>query len=588
MDESHGGVERRLDDLAARIGAIEQRLLALESGKADGSPEGAAPAPDSLPQITPRRVEFQSDIALFGRSLIGLGGAYLLRALAESHLIPQAGSVALGIAYAALWGYLADRQARRGEPHAPTFSAGVAATVAYPLAWESAARFGILSHGMALVVILGASAGLLAVAYERRRASLAWIATGGSIASCTALVLDSGEINGPLLVIALTGAATWWMAKDRGWPAASWPSSLAAAVLAVVVAMQAIGSRGADTPDLTTLALCAVALVYGVASGARPLLRGQDLSGWDLVRAAPILVISLSGSAYLASASHQTMITVPLVLALTSAGAYFLALRRPEAGLVRTRIFFGTVAATCALTASAALTTPRAAGLVWGALAIMAAVTAPLLSAPQLAAHAALYGFCAGLGPMLLIRSVAMLTGIRTSYSLSAADLLLIAAILAATLIALTTWQWQNTRVPHLARLTLLAITCLLLVAALASLMVHWIGGDAAAGAAARSAAIAAGSVGLTFLSRVRLFGEARTLVYPLLAVGAAKFVLDDFLGGRAATLFITLAIYGLALLVVSRSRRAAPRAEPTGMAAIPSHEQPKADFERGRTRASS
>jgi hypothetical protein len=53
-------------------------------------------------------------------------------------------------------------------------------------------------------------------------------------------------------------------------------------------------------------------------------------------------------------------------------------------------------------------------------------------------------------------------------------------------------------------------------------------------------------------------------LVYPVLALGAAKFVIDDFIAGRAATLFVTLAVYGCALLMLARMRRMGPTASTT------------------------
>lgn len=39
----------------------------------------------------------------------------------------------------------------------------------------------------------------------------------------------------------------------------------------------------------------------------------------------------------------------------------------------------------------------------------------------------------------------------------------------------------------------------------------------------------------------------------PLLLLGAMKFLFDDFGSGRAASLFITLATYGVALVLIAR-----------------------------------
>ena len=56
----------------------------------------------------------QQWLALVGRTLVVLGGAYLLRAITESHVVaPQAG-VALGLIYGAPWLVLASRAEGRG------------------------------------------------------------------------------------------------------------------------------------------------------------------------------------------------------------------------------------------------------------------------------------------------------------------------------------------------------------------------------------------------------------------------------------------------------------------------------------------
>jgi hypothetical protein len=45
-------------------------------------------------------------------------------------------------------------------------------------------------------------------------------------------------------------------------------------------------------------------------------------------------------------------------------------------------------------------------------------------------------------------------------------------------------------------------------------------------------------------------------LVYPTLAVGALKLLLDDLRKGRPATLFISFVLYGIALILAPRLAR--------------------------------
>jgi len=52
---------------------------------------------------------------------------------------------------------------------------------------------------------------------------------------------------------------------------------------------------------------------------------------------------------------------------------------------------------------------------------------------------------------------------------------------------------------------------------------------------------------------------SAAMLVYPLLALTACKMVIEDLHDGVAATLFASLALFGVALIVAPRLARRAP-----------------------------
>jgi hypothetical protein len=65
------------------------------------------------------------------------------------------------------------------------------------------------------------------------------------------------------------------------------------------------------------------------------------------------------------------------------------------------------------------------------------------------------------------------------------------------------------------------------------------------------------GAVLLAAAGRWSRSREAAWLVYPILALGALKFLIDDLPNGRAATLFLSLVLLGGALLAASRLSRA-------------------------------
>jgi hypothetical protein len=71
-----------------------------------------------------------------------------------------------------------------------------------------------------------------------------------------------------------------------------------------------------------------------------------------------------------------------------------------------------------------------------------------------------------------------------------------------------------------------------------------------------RTAALAVAAVGLAWGGRWRRFVEARWLVYPVLVAGGLKLVAEDLRTGRPATLFASLALFGLALILAPRLLR--------------------------------
>src|SRR3989304_1006443 len=83
-------------------------------------------------------------------------------------------------------------------------------------------------------------------------------------------------------------------------------------------------------------------------------------------------------------------------------------------------------------------------------------------------------------------------------------------------------------------------------------------GADAASLATVRTAVLAASALALGALGPLERFREASWLVYPLLVAGGIKLAVEDFPQGRAATLFVGLALYGGALILAPRAMRSA------------------------------
>ena len=91
---------------------------------------------------------------VLGRAMLGIAGAYVLRAVAETSSLPRLAVACAGIAYAFLW--LAWAARVRGGPLRFTSSiyAGTSALILAPMLWELTLRFKVLPAAIAAGVVL--------------------------------------------------------------------------------------------------------------------------------------------------------------------------------------------------------------------------------------------------------------------------------------------------------------------------------------------------------------------------------------------------------------------------------------------------
>src|SRR5579871_4101015 len=120
-----------VEDLRRRVATLEQRSVA---GPVSETPHRAFATPEVA------AVDSTNILAALGLLLLGIAGAYLLRAITEATLLPQLAGAILGLAYAIAWMVSAGRVASRNRMSAG-FQAFTAALIAGSLLWEATVRF---------------------------------------------------------------------------------------------------------------------------------------------------------------------------------------------------------------------------------------------------------------------------------------------------------------------------------------------------------------------------------------------------------------------------------------------------------------
>ncbi len=105
-------------------------------------------------------------VPILGKAVLGIAGAYLLRAIAESGTIPKFPVLIGAIVYAALWMLWAVRTHDTNRFASATYGV-TSALILSPLLWESTVRFQVLSPAFSSVVLSGFVVLTLALAWQR-------------------------------------------------------------------------------------------------------------------------------------------------------------------------------------------------------------------------------------------------------------------------------------------------------------------------------------------------------------------------------------------------------------------------------------
>jgi hypothetical protein len=140
-------ISGRVEELERRVSQLEQRSLTAPA------PIKATTEQRPLPAIVPEEAwQLGPTLTVIGIALLGIAGAYVLRALAATAVLPRIIVAVIGAVYATGWAVAATRTSRR-------FAAGLYAATSVlilaPMLWEMCLRFQAMS-ALVAAVILGA------------------------------------------------------------------------------------------------------------------------------------------------------------------------------------------------------------------------------------------------------------------------------------------------------------------------------------------------------------------------------------------------------------------------------------------------
>jgi hypothetical protein len=207
-----------LNRIAARLDALERRIFLLEHPAAGTSMPAAAEATPASPgaavaaRAAPRSALAGGAFPVLGRAMLGIAGAFLLRALEESGTLPRPLVAAAAIVYAILWLVLAARVRDERWPASTTYAC-TSALILAPMLWELTLSFHLMPAAGAAAV-LGGFAVVASLLASRRSAVLGVAHT--AVAAVALVLAFATHTLEPFLAVLLLMTALAEYAALRG------------------------------------------------------------------------------------------------------------------------------------------------------------------------------------------------------------------------------------------------------------------------------------------------------------------------------------------------------------------------------------
>jgi hypothetical protein len=544
------------------------------SVRAVAGPEGTPAAPGfaepalDTPEMPGILESPTSLLSVLGRALLGLAGAFLLRALTEAGTFSPRMGVAIGLVYAMVWLVWAARTpaARRLEAalHGLT-----SVLVLSPLLFEAVTSFHAISTWTAAALLLVFTLFGMAVSWRKDLLIVATFATLAGLGTSAALLLATHDVlpfTFLFLAIALAMEAS---ACLNHWLSERWLTATAADLSVLLATWLVTGERGlpegyAAIPHAALLgALVALLGIYLASTIVRTLLRGFTFTWFETAQCALAFVISMGGGLQLTSHDARVAPALAILALVCAAACYLVSFLMLDRGGELGRNFhtYATFGFLLTVAGSRILLSGAAAAVAWSVLAVAAIWVGGIFLRLTLKLHGGIFLLLALSTSSALEQGAGLLLGSRT-WPGGAPWAIWSGALTACLCYAIGTrhgaavtpsWSSRTLRI-------LVAGTAVLLVAGIAAGLLtsayHAIFGAEATHAycaTLRTFVLSATALLLAWAGGRWERQEFGRLVYPVMALGAYRMIGVDLHQDRTAALFLSLLLYGGALILLPK-----------------------------------
>jgi hypothetical protein len=575
MAHAVDGVVSELEQLNQRVLVLESRVSALE-GREDKSTLPASPSLDySLQRPRPPATwggfpaaEFPGGvIPILGKAVLGIAGAYLLRAIAESGAISKLPMLLVAIVYAALWMVWAVRTHAASRFASVTYAI-TSALILSPLLWESTVRFQVLTPPFTAIVLVAFFMITMGLAWTHNLQLIPWIATLATVTTALALIIETHELttlSAVLLAVSLVTEAAGWLDHRlslRAIPALA--ADFVVLLLVIVMTSRDGVPEGYPpaAPAMISLLCLLLFAIYAVTIAVRSFARLHPIAVFEIGQGIMAFVLAAFGTL---RATHGSAAPALGISTLLLAGiCYWGALSRfADQAYARNRRTFATCAAALLLTGSYLVLSPNFLVPFLSVAAVAAAFLYDRTGKLSLGLHASFYLAAAAAASPLFTWAANSLTG-----TVPAAPTWTIWIVVLGSVLCYVLGSWGRPALENQPKQRLLWILPSILVSFAASgLLVVAIVSTASGRfdltasrlSVVRTIVNCALALSFGFLGSRWNHLELSWVAYAAVTFGTLKLLFEDLRFGNPASLVLSLLFYGLILILLPRLTRRSP-----------------------------
>ena len=553
-----------LAQICTRLESLEHRVSAIEHMP---QPAVSLPVHPLVPQAQSSAAEYvlpqpAGVFPVLGRAMLGIAGAYVLRAVAESGTFTKLAIVILALLYGGTWLVWATR-VRVATRLASTTYAVTAGLILAPMLGELTLRFHILPAPVTAALLGAFVLAATVLAWKRNLSAIVWVAMVTGVCSALALLILSRDIAPFLAVLLLIAAVSEFAAARKRWLSLRALVAPAAdiAVWSLVYVFSLPQSSRAEYAAVATPALLVfpslLFLLYGASIAFRTVSQRQKITVFEIVQSA--ISFGLAGISWFWFAPAVRITAFGVFCWLLAAGCYTAAFVFFNRGEQRNYRIYAAWSAALVLAGSFVILTPPRAALLLGATAVMSIVLGVkvkrLMPGYQGITYLAAAAFVSG-----LLRYVGLaMAGALPSAPVWTVWVVAVCAILCYAFGSRFEGARWNQRLLRLL-LALLAVSAVAAfsVSALARITAAGVIPGASHVAIVRTLIICVSALALAYSGvrwqRVELVWSA----YFALAFVSTKLLFEDLRYGHSGSIAISLFLYAVALIIVPRLGRTA------------------------------